>query len=108
MISHSSSSSLPGLRRTRSGMPIADVVQRARVAQELGVGDAPADRAAEALAEEAHALDVLAGVAVARLGRLREAADDLELRLAQLLGALVDAALEQLAVDGDAAALADR
>jgi NAD(P)-dependent dehydrogenase (short-subunit alcohol dehydrogenase family) len=54
---------------------LADVVQRARVAEQLGVRDAPPDLAREALAEEADALDVRAGVAVARLGRLGEPAD---------------------------------
>jgi hypothetical protein len=47
-----------------------------------------------------------ARVAVAGLGRLGEAADDLELRLAQLLGALAHAALEDLVIDRDAPALA--
>ena len=84
---------------------LADVVQRARVAQQLGVRDAQPIWRREALAQEAHPLDVRAGVAVARLGRLGEAADDLELRLAQLLGALPDAALEDLAVERHPAAL---
>src|SRR4051812_8661274 len=44
---------------------LADVVEGGRVTQELGLGDAPADRGREPLAEPAHALDVLAGVAVA-------------------------------------------
>src|ERR1700685_2415283 len=62
---------------------LADIVHRAGVAKHLGVGRLPADREGELLAEDADPLDVLAGLGVAELDRVREALDQLALRLAQ-------------------------
>src|SRR3712207_8881943 len=53
----------------------------------------------EVLAHGAHALDVGAGVPVARLGGVREALDELELRLVQLAGALADGLLERVVAE---------
>jgi hypothetical protein len=106
MIAHSSGVELAGLEQDAVGdADLADVVQRARVASSSASARQP-EREREPLAQAADALDVLAGVAVARLGGLAEAADDLELGLAQLRGALAHALLEHLVVGRDAAALA--
>ena len=66
----------------------------------------PAQGQRDAPAQTAHPRDVLAGLLVAPLRRRTEPVDDLELRLAQLLGGVADQSLE-LGVDHrDPAALA--
>ena len=85
---------------------LAHVVQQARVAQRLGLGRGHAQLQPEALAHAADALEVQAGLLVARLGGLGEAVDDLELRLAQLDGALAHGLLELDVAPRDAEALA--
>ena len=84
-----------GLQQDRVGhADLAHVVQQARVAQRLGLGRGHPQRQPEALAHPADALEVHAGLLVARLGGVRKAMDDLELRLAQLDRALAHGLLE--------------
>src|SRR5204862_5886347 len=63
-------------------------------------------RQPEALAHTADALEVQAGLLVARLGGVGEAVDDLELGLAQLVRALAHRLLELDVAPCDAEALA--
>ena len=59
-------------------------------------------------AHAAHARDVAAGLGVARLGHLPEPVDDLELRVAEVLGALAHAPLEHPVVADDELLLLDQ
>ena len=77
---------------------LADVVQRAGVAQQLGLLGVMPDLAREPLAEPAHALDVHAGLGVAPLHGHAEPVGDLALRLGEVGRALAHALLEQLVV----------
>ncbi len=63
---------------------LADVVHRARAAQQLGLVGAQPGRQRELVAQARDPLDVLAGLLVARLDGLAEALDDLQLGRAQL------------------------
>ena len=84
-----------GLQEDRVGdADLAHVVQQAGVAQRLGLGRRHAQLEADALAHAADALQVHARLLVARLGRVGQAMDDLQLRLAQLGGALAHRLLE--------------
>ena len=74
---------------------LADVVHRARVAQDLGLFGIQAGREREPVAQLAHPADVVAGLLVARLDGLAEPLDDLELGGAQLARADADLLLEQ-------------
>ena len=82
---------LVGVERARLGedlvgdADLAHVVERARVAQQLGVGGRHADLEGEPLAEAADALDVQPGLGVAPLDRHAEPLQDLDLGLPQLL-----------------------
>jgi hypothetical protein len=67
---------------------LADVVHRGGVHELLGLGLGHPDVAGELGAHAAHPRDVDAGGVVARLGRVGEAPDELELALAQVGGAL--------------------
>jgi hypothetical protein len=67
---------------------LADVVHRGGVHELLGLGLGHPDVEGELGAHAAHPRDVDAGGVVARLGRVGEAADELELALAQVGGAL--------------------
>ena len=107
MIAHSYSSSLPGLSSTASGMPILPTSCSA-AASPISSASAitQAGGACEPAAHAADALDVLAGLLVARLRGLREPAHDLELGLAQLGGALAHEPLEHGGLALQAAAVA--
>ena len=80
-------------------------MHRARLLEQVGLAHRHPVRDAERAREVADALDVQAGLAVARLGGLAEPVDDVELRGAQLGGALADALLEHLVELCDARAL---
>ena len=82
---------------------LADVVERARVAQQLGLRRRHAHRERQTLAEAADALDVEAGLGVAPLDRHAQPLQYLDLGVAQLLRPLPHARLEQLVVARDGA-----
>ena len=73
---------------------LADVVHRARVAQDLGLFGIQAGCEREPVAQLAHPADVVAGLLVARLDGLAEPLDDLELGGAQLARTDADLLLE--------------
>jgi hypothetical protein len=85
---------------------LADVVQRRGLADQLGLRVAQAGCSGELAAHATDALDVLAGLLVARLRGLREPAHDLELGLAQLDGALAHEPFEHGGLALQAAAVA--
>ena len=95
MTSHSSGPSGPSLSRTRSGIaifPMSCIEDACRICWASSSRHAGVE--GELRAHAAHARDVDAGGVVARLGRVREAADQLELGLAEVGGALADLGLE--------------
>ena len=87
---------------------LADVVQDAGVADQVGLGGGQPELERDLAAEPAHALDVIAGVVVAQLRGLREPHDDFELGVRELRGARVDRGLELGVVAGGARARGDR
>jgi len=88
------------LSRMASDVPdLADVMHRAGVAEHLGRLAVHAAGQPEARAQRADPLDVAAGVGIAKLGRVGQADDHLELTLAQFFRASVHFALEDRAVE---------
>ena len=105
MVAHSAGSSLPGLQQDVVGdAHLADVVQRARVAQQISLDDVHPDLAGEALAQATHALDVHSGLGVAPFHGHAEAVGDLALGGSEVRGALAHALLEHLVVAAHAIA----
>ena len=93
----------------RVGHPdLADVVHRRRVQQGLALGRRQADDLAEMGTDAAHARDVAPRLGVVQLGDLPEPVDDLELGVAQVLGALANAPLEHPVVADDELLLVDQ
>ena len=105
MTTHSSSVSLPGLVRMASGTAILPTSCSRLAWRSVSASAAVRPSTSPTLlAEQADALEVQPGLLVARLGRGGQALDDLQLRLAQLGGALVDGLLERLVAQREAMA----